>query len=599
MRNLRRIAWLMLGIGLCSPVGSRARGGDAEATIETADGRRVTGRLQGSAAAGFSFAPTGGGTPLPLESLKVIRFASRPPDAAAAPAPFRVFLGNEQRVSGSFQRLSSTALTLAVEPGKPPLEIAREGVRALVQRPGEALVLAETFDRLDPERWSVHGGATIVTGPDDPRNALRLPAGGSSVSWKLPEALASGRVEILFDDDARRAVGHRWLVELTFRTATGSEPIQVIAGWEDEGPSVRSRDDGPALAVQRLLRAAGPHRLSALFGPDRTDLALDGNELAHGDGPSGPLIAIRLATEAAPSAPASDLAAMIREVRVIRFASPSTPVEIDPSQDEARLVSGDQLFGEATAADAEGVRFAVDGRSIALPWAELAGMTFRRQVAASRPLDGLWIQASWRVSAGRDPEDQDRVEGVLAALDDDAITLQVPYAGTLTVPRLRLSEIRPIGTMRRMIIDPTSHHLGNTIIPDLDPPQPEGASLEIPFDVEAAPAGRTLIGLDVLQVVGVEGNPDFSALVRRGELLTTVKLNGQVIDTLNRHVTTRNDTPVRVRLPVPQGVLKTGANVLSFEQQGTKEDPDLLDNLGLSRVALEIDSTAARPGAPP
>ena len=54
--------------------------------------------------------------------------------------------------------------------------------------------------------------------------------------------------------------------------------------------------DGPSLAVQRLARTPGWHRLTLRFGPEQIEIAVDGKELAHGKGPAGPLDQIKLAT---------------------------------------------------------------------------------------------------------------------------------------------------------------------------------------------------------------------------------------------------------------------------------------------------------------
>jgi hypothetical protein len=89
-------------------------------------------------------------------------------------------------------------------------------------------------------------------------------------------------------------------------------------------------------------------------------------------------------------------------------------------------------------------------------------------------------------------------------------------------------------------------------------------------------------------VIGESGNLSFSPLVKNGELRTHVLLNGKPFDDLNGHISTRNDTPERIRLPIPAGLLRPGRNVLRFEQSGTKSDPTKLDNLGLLGIAIEF-----------
>jgi hypothetical protein len=79
--------------------------------------------------------------------------------------------------------------------------------------------------------------------------------------------------------------------------------------------------------------------------------------------------------------------------------------------------------------------------------------------------------------------------------------------------------------------------------------------------------------------------------------VTRISLNGQQFDQLNRHLTVRNDTLLRIRVPVPKGLLRPGVNQLRLEQGGTEEDPDRLDNFGLSCVAIEYSATSGPRGA--
>ena len=158
-----------------------------------------------------------------------------------------------------------------------------------------------------------------------------------------------------FRDDGKVFAGEEWILNATFRGPSGPASLRVVLGWAEESLAVES-PDGPSLAVQRLARTPGWHRLTLRFGPDQIEIAVDGKELAHGKGPAGPLDQIKLATSsrASTSSP-KDLAAHVREIQLIRFAEPPASLEIDPSQDEARLVVGDQLYGVIRRADAEHV----------------------------------------------------------------------------------------------------------------------------------------------------------------------------------------------------------------------------------------------------
>jgi hypothetical protein len=147
------------------------------------------------------------------------------------------------------------------------------------------------------------------------------------------------------------------------------------------------------------------------------------------------------------------------------------------------------------------------------------------------------------------------------------------------------------GSGRRIIIDPTAHHLGDNISttpPLIDPPQPEGGVLERTVDLAEIPPRPAALVLDVVHVVGEATGLQFASLVQKGELRTNVSINGQPVDYLNRHITSKNETPERIRLPIPPGRLRVGRNLIRFEQAGIATDPNYLDDLGLLGIALEF-----------
>ena len=259
------------------------------------------------------------------------------------------------------------------------------------------------------------------------------------------------------------------------------------------------------------------------------------------------------------------------------------------------MIGGDQIFGTFRGADPLGVALAVDGKDLSIPWREVAGAYFRRGAAHAAPIEGLWARVEWRAAPGVDPRDLDQAEGVLRAASDAELSLETPFAGPLTIPRDRLRRLRILGRARRQVLDASPHHLGNEVVRDLDPPQPEGNVLEVPFTLDAIPEGPATLAVDAVQVAGEAEALPFSAFVKGGELRTNVTINGQEVDYLNRHVATKNETTERLRLAIPPGVLRVGKNVARFEEVGKKDDPNDLDDLGILGVALE---TVAKPPAP-
>jgi hypothetical protein len=570
-----------------------AKGTETTALIETTDGRQLRGALAGDESKGFRFIPAASGTAVPLENLRRVNFQTSGPSPSSASPPFLFELGFGGRISGRLGSSSDDSIRWEDGTDGRVVRLLRAGVRAIDQRPGEAQVLQEGFETIDEARWSQVGlPETVSELKTEQARSLRLPAGGAAVTHRLVEPLGSGRLELAFHDSGARAAGQRWFVDLAFRGSSGLEPVQAVLGWDEDTYAVLSRS-GPALAVQRLTRKPGWHRLTLQFGPQRTDLSIDGDELAHGDGPGGPLVEVRFATESVgASVPPADLAVHLDDLRLARFAEPSTKQEVDPSQDEARLTTGDQLFGKIVSLDSQRITIEVAGKPTNLRWAQVAGVRFRRQIAQAQPLAGLWIAVDWRAAAGHDSRDVDHLEGVLRKITDAFVTVDAPFVGPFDIPRDRLIGLTVLGRGKRIVIDANAHHLGNRRDDELDPPQPEGGVLEIPFDLADVPKEPAAFALEVVQVIGESGNLDYSERVKKGELRTRALLNGRPFDDLNRHITTRNETPQRIRLPIPAGILRPGRNVLRLEQSGTKDDPLKLDNMGVLGVDLEFNAAA-------
>ncbi len=481
----------------------------------------------------------------------------------------------------------------------------------MVQRTGESRILADGFETLDAARWSISGAPGLVEQPHlSDRQSVRLPAGGASLVHRLEEPLAAGRLDLAFLDDGSVVAGQQWFIELTYQGPAGASIWRVVLGWSEESLAVES-PSGPALAVQRLARTPGWHRFALRFGSDQTEISVDGKELAHGKGPEGPLTVIRLASSTAapgPKAQGSPPALPVGhfdDLQLIRFAEPPASLELDVTQDEARMVVGDQIYGDLGQADGDRLIMTAQGEALSLPWSEVAGVYFRRSPAAGVPVEGLLVRAQWRSAPGDDPENLDFAEGALAGLTDRAVTLETPYAGTLAIPREHLRTLIVLGNGRRLVIDPAAHHLGDEMSsspPLLDPPQPEGDSLLRTIELAESPNRPALLVLDVIQVVSETNDERWSPRVRKGELRTYIVVNGQQIDYLNRYIKTRNmDVSERVAIPIPVGLLHAGKNTVGLQLTGMAGESRVLDDLGVLQIALEFPSAPNRgiqPGQP-
>jgi hypothetical protein len=583
-----KLGWLVafgLVAGLAQPSFGQLKlpGQARHESIARGDGTSTYGRVTGDAKSGFKFAPIGGEPVVTLEAAGIVTFDGPGADAGAGYPPMRVLLGLDQQISGKLGAVDDQTIRLEDGPGGKPVVTARAGAVSLAQRPGEALVFQDGFETLDPAHWTHVGEPAIV---DQPRTAgsksLALPAGGSAVTYRLAEQVVASQ---------------QWFVDLLFRGTNGDESIRLVLDWSEESLAVQS-SGSHSLAVQRLARKPGWHRLGARFGP-QTELAVDGLELAHGRGTGGPLIEIRLANRSTGNGdPPKNTAVQFDDLRLVRLAEPVGGLETAPGVDDVRMVDGDQVFGRLKSADAESVTFRVDNTEVSLPWTEVASLAFRRAPDQGKPIEGLLVRLDWRSAPGNDPRDLDQVEGALLAVSDAAFTLDTPYSGELTIPRDRLRKLKVLGSGRRIVLDGTSHHLGNNDTSKelhvLDPPLPEGGVLERTFTLDRVPEGSAAwLVLDVVQVVGEANSLAFSEFVRRGELRTNASLNDKFVDYLNRHITTKNETPDRIRLPIPAGLLHPGENKLRIDQIGKAGEPEELDDIGILTIAIEFD--AAKP----
>jgi hypothetical protein len=602
----RSARWAALGLAALGASLLLAAGARGQAGVEELDrpgGRRVPGRIEGDARSGFRFVPRDGGSPIAMEPgftvLREDRAAGAGEPAPSGPPPFQLLAGAAARLSGTIRTLTKTEVRWAAGWQAGELTMPRGCVQAIVQRPGEARVLADGFETIDAARWAVTGSPATA---EQPRlgegRSLRLPAEGASLTHSLEEPLSAGRLELAFHDDGTVVPGRECTLEPIFRGLSGPTPIRIILGWSEESLGVET-PAGPSLQIQRLARVPGWHRLTLRFGPGETEISVDGKELAHGREPGGPLCSVRMATRTTDAAASGKPpSAYLDDLRLSRFAEPPGSLEIDATQDEARLLVGDQIFGEIRGADGQRLIMAVEGRPISMAWGEVAGLYLRRVPAQGAPVEGLLVRAEWQTAPGGRPTDLDFAEGALLSAPGESLTIATPYAGTLTIPRGQLRRLAVLGRGRRIVLDVAAHHLGDepSVTQPLDPPQPEGLKLDRAIELADAPDGPAELVLDVVQVVPEAGDSEYSLQVRKGELRTYVVVNGQRVDYLNRHIKTAGDAPERIRIAIPRGRLRAGKNTLRIELTGDSDPTPKYDDLGILQIAVEFPAAGPGPG---
>ena len=598
-RVSRRIRALTVSAGLILAVAVGPAWGQATVeSLERPGSQRVSGRLAGDSRTGFGFTPLQSSAPLALEIGSSVHFNGPGPASLVTPPPFRVLIGESLRLSGSLRGITETSVRLGLFWQAPEVIMPRPGVQAVVQRPGESRILVDGFETLATTRWSVNGKPEVVALPHlTDKHSLRLPA-GTSLVHNLGEPIATGRFDLAFLDDGAVVAGQQWSIELTFQGTSGLSLVRVVLGWSEESLAVESPS---GLAVQRLARTPGWHRFSLRFGPTQTEASVDGKELAHGKGPDGPLVAVRLASSApAQATTPKGLAGHFDDLQLIRFAESPASLELDTTQDEARLVVGDELYGNIKQADAERLNMTVDGESISLPWSDVSGLYFRRLPAKGASIEGLLVRVDWRATPGDEPENIDFAEGALVSVSDRVITLATPYAGILSIPLEFMRKLVVQSQGRRLVIDPAAHHLGDEYskTAPLDPPQPEGSALERTLELPDVPDSPCFLVLDVVQVVSENSDPPFPESVR-DSVRTYVVVNGKRIDYINRYIKTSNKAPERVAIPIPSELLRAGKNSIRLELTGTATDEKQLDDFGVLQMAVEFRSASIRVLEPP
>ena len=284
-------------------------------TLQRADGKSVPGTFQGNAKAGFTFNPADGSPAIAVDGPAVVAFGGEGPGPTASVPPLKVILGLGQLLSGQLTSLDDETITLAEGPGGRQVKVARIGALGVRQRPGEALVLIDGFEKLDSKRWSIVGSPQLSTDIHFAgTHGLKLPADGAAITHKLAEPVGQGRFEIAVYDVPATIPGVQWFVDLLFRGERGPESVRAVLGWSEESLAVQTTGT-MSLAVQRLARKPGWHRLEVRFGADATEMSFDGNSLAHGKGTTGPLVEIRVGTSVTEKLSERGLAAYIDELR--------------------------------------------------------------------------------------------------------------------------------------------------------------------------------------------------------------------------------------------------------------------------------------------
>ena len=281
-------------------------------------------------------------------------------------------------------------------------------------------------------RWSVAGKARRPSTSRGSRGRQSLRAAGrGGVDGPQPGGAAGGRPAGagLPTMTGRSSAGRECVVEPTFRGPAGPDRDPDHPGVVRGEPGASSRRAG-LLQVQRLAGSAGWHRLTLRFGPEETEISVDGQELAHGRGPGGPA---DRASGWRPGRPRRPPKAEGRrhfdDLRLIRFAEPPASLEVDPVRTRPGSSSATRSSARSRVPTPSAWSWPSTAGRSRCGGARSPGCTSAGCPRRARRSRGCWCGPSGGPAPGDRPTDVDFAEGRSVAQSDG-----VPHAGHARTP---------------------------------------------------------------------------------------------------------------------------------------------------------------------
>ncbi len=511
------------------------------------------------------------------------------PDEAVA------VLGFRERLSGRIRAVRDRA-EVAWSIGDSPAETKFDSASAYAWalNPGKSTLLFRSFeDSSDNASFEPTGAVP------DGRRMLKL--SGTRRETLLPAPFdPNGRALYQVAFEEAQAAQDNGPLTISIFTETSDEPAISVRldskddTWELSSPSA----DRKSFAL--LPRKPGMHRLGILVGEGRVRFCVD-EAVAHTvreNVKPGSISAVAISAEAARPRHVDALCAF-------SFRPTSKTLQWPIEDDSIRLAGGNEWLGTVKNLES-GIWTLADGdRQRRIP----LGLT-ESWIPPSRQSVFRWVSGTvveltffrpsaslWNLDPGANPFESlglivppdrglDRVEGAVENCDAEGITLRLSQGGAIRVPFDRLVSIAGTRSQGLRIVDSRPRHLGDEVDLRVIPPAPQGNLLELTFEANAEEAGWPIeLAVDVLEVLGAD-SPRFGDLIRKGELVTEVRLNDVELGMLNDKVSANNEAPERVRLDVPAGSLKPGTNRIEFRLKGRSNDPNYLDDLSILGVRL-------------
>jgi hypothetical protein len=540
-----------------------AQGLSVEARL--ADGGTIDGQLSLDPQRGLQFRSA---RKYDLASVSAFRSTSRAKASRLSTALLRLRIHHSETITGTITRGDAEKLMLRTS-WSDTIETPMAFVEWITHPEGWQLIFFDSFEKESAD-WKLAGKPQSATGDSTSgERCLVLDGPGQQASYKLPEALASGKIGMTLRQPGQ-VRGRRWLLELEF--ANGKQDTRIF-GIEVAGPGEEFQVSSAVKPEYRgaVRRSANWRRLCVEFSASTCRALIDDEVLwSQAEGPGGQLRACRLRCESDPGATSGE--ARFDDF-ALHAAVPKRAVPaVDLTQDVVFARDGDALFGQITKISSEGIDLETKFGKSRHNWMETAAVSFRRRSVAAVATDGEHVRLTLRAGDGL----RDTLSGTVKALDAKRLVLSHPVMGDLAIPVGTIDEIRPDFFGRRLVLDTAVHHLGKQTRSAFVAPKPEGLLLTRRFRLDRVD-GDAILAIEAGHVVGGSDGHDISAALKRGGMQTAIFVNDRRAGCLNDQSDRAAAAPSDFRLVIPKELQAIGENTVEIRQTVDSETGRVAD----------------------
>lgn len=445
-----------------------------------------------------------------------------------------------------------------------------------------------------------------------------------AATWTLPHPAHAVTASVTDLGVSRFDVGSTTTIRFELSDSRGSHEITVrIARTAEDELSCTLNSDIPI----------SPRRISddyvsevGFLLDDSLVITVNGQLLGSAPRVRGALSRIHVQTT---GAALSDVSRSLESVRVRFRRQPIDDAVADrrltPVRDSHSilLTNGDELFGSDVSDGRdprkrgteyresidwnpkrhEILQLTTRGGPIYVPWPDIAELQFRH---SPKPIIDRWphhpTAVGWIANIRFVPDatcvrfgepDGGWLRGAIYGATRDSVRVSHPLIGGVRVPWEMLQWIDLLGYGTLRMLDAGPRHLGNGIRQNFSSPEPVGIEWTLKWNLEKLPEHPVFLTADVAELI--PSGPDtlnatpFLNEVRDGYLSTYLIVNGERIGTLNEYVSRQYpaNAPHRIRIRIPSGVLKTGANTIAFRQTSARDDAASFDDFEIRAIAIE------------